>query len=105
MIESYIITSCVAFFCFILAFIFYKGKGDFLIAGYNTMPEKERKKVNIHRLRLLMTIISILSGVFCIIFPFIPNKNSQYIVLTIFIAIIFFFIIIANTWAKKKWEI
>ena len=30
----------------LLAITFSKGKGAFLIAGYNTMPESEKKKIN-----------------------------------------------------------
>ena len=43
----------------ILAIVFYLGKGDKLIAGYNTASEEERKKVNIQRLRILMSCISV----------------------------------------------
>ena len=39
----------------VLAIVFYLGKGDKLIAGYNTASEEERKKVNIQRLRILMS--------------------------------------------------
>ena len=38
----------------VLAIIFLMGKGDKLIAGYNTASEEEKSKVNIKRLRLLM---------------------------------------------------
>jgi len=35
----------------VLAIIFLMGKGDMLIAGYNTASEDEKKKVDIQRLR------------------------------------------------------
>lgn len=87
----------------ILAVIFLMGKGDKLIAGYNTASEEERHQVNIKRLRLLMAVISVISATFCAILPFIGN-NMGYVLTAgfIFILITFVFVILANTWAKKK---
>ena len=36
----------------VLAVIFLMGKGDMLIAGYNTASEEERKTIDIKRLRI-----------------------------------------------------
>ena len=85
----------------LLAVIFLVGKGDMLIAGYNTADEEERNKVNIKRLRLLMAILSVLSSAFCGFLPFIDKKGVDYLGI-IFILVVFVFIILANTWAKKK---
>ena len=41
-----------------LALVFLAGKGDKLIAGYNTASEEERSKVDIHRLRILMASVA-----------------------------------------------
>ena len=49
----------------VLAVIFLMGKGDKLIAGYNTFIEEERKGINIQRLRILMAIISVITAGFC----------------------------------------
>jgi di/tricarboxylate transporter len=87
----------------VLAVIFLMGKGDMLIAGYNTASEEGRKEVNIHRLRILMAIISVLTAVFCCLMPFIGNEKEIVLKATfIFVAVTFVFIILANTWAKKK---
>ena len=61
------------FFIF-LAIVFYLGKGDKLIAGYNTASEEERKKVNIQRLRILMSCISVITAAFCVSMPIVGNK-------------------------------
>ena len=82
----------------VLAVIFLMGKGDKLIAGYNTLSEEERKEVNIHRLRIL-----IITAGLCILLSFIgKDKNSALTAGGIFILITFVFVILANTWAKKK---
>ena len=87
----------------VLAVILLMGKGDMLIAGYNTASEEERQKVNIHRLRILMAIISVLTAGFCCLLPFIGKEKENVLGATFgFIVVTFIFIILANTWAKKK---
>lgn len=98
------IVSCVLAITFIvLAVIFLMGKGDKLIAGYNTASEEEQNEFNIHRLRLLMAIISVLTAGFCCILPIIGKEKENVLgAAFVFIIITFVFIILANTWAKKK---
>lgn len=87
----------------VLAIVFLMGKADMLIAGYNTASEEERKKVNIHRLRQLMAIISVITAAFCCLLPFIGNKKENVLGATFaFMFITIVFVILANTWAKKK---
>ena len=86
-----------------LAIVFAMGKGDILIAGYNTASEEERKKVNIHRLRMLMAIICVITAVYCGVLGFIGAEMANGMIATIiFIIITFVVVILANTWAKKK---
>ena len=87
----------------VLAIIFLIGKGDKLIAGYNTASEEERNEFNIHWLRLLMAIISVLTAGFCCILPVIGKEKENVVGATfVFIIVTFVFVILANTWAKKK---
>lgn len=87
----------------ILAIVFYLGKGDKLIAGYNTASEEERKKVNIQRLRILMSCISVITAAFCVSLPIVGNNiQAQLGAAAVFMAVIIFVVILANTWAKKK---
>ena len=87
----------------VLAIILLMGKGDKLIAGYNTASEEEREKVDIKRLRIVMAILMVITAVFCAVLPLIGNnKTSQLAATGIFIAITIVGIIVANTWAKKK---
>ena len=86
-----------------LAIVFYLGKGDKLIAGYNTASEEERKKVNIQRLRILMSCISVITAAFCVSMPIVGNNiQAQLGAVAVFMAVIIFVVILANTWAKKK---
>ena len=47
----------VAALCAIMGIIVLLGKGDFLIAGYNTASDKEKEKYNIHRLRFVVGVV------------------------------------------------
>ena len=87
----------------VLAAIFLMGKGDKLIAGYNTSSEEERKGINIHRLRILMAIVSVFTACFCMLLSSIGEDRNQVLTATfVFILITIAIIIHANTWAKKK---
>ena len=87
----------------VLAIILLMGKGDKLIAGYNTASEEEREKVDIKRLRIVMAILMVITAVFCAVLPLIGNNKTSHLAATgIFIAITIVGIIVANTWAKKK---
>jgi hypothetical protein len=87
----------------VLAIIFLMGKGDKLIAGYNTASEEEKSKVNIKRLRLLMAIICVITAGYVSIQPIIENNRAvQMGAFFAFLLVTMIFIILANTWAKKK---
>ena len=87
----------------VLAIIFVMGKGDKIIAGYNTASEEEKSKVNIKRLRLLMAIICVITAGFVSIQPIIENDRAvQMGAFFAFLLVTIVFVILANTWAKKK---
>lgn len=87
----------------VLAIVFLMGKGDKLIAGYNTASEEEKKKVDIQRLRLLMAVMMVITAGYCFLLGFIGKDLNYGLAATcLFIGVTFVFIILANTWAKKK---
>ena len=87
----------------VFAIVFLMGKGDKLIAGYNTASEEEKRKVDIHKLRILMAIISVITAGYVSILPIIgDNPQDQMVGMFVFFAITILFVILANTWAKKK---
>ena len=87
----------------VLAIILLMGKGDMLIAGYNTASEEERNKVDIKRLRIVMAILMVITAGFCAILPLTGNNKSyQLAAAGIFIVITIVGVVVANTWAKKK---
>lgn len=97
------ITLMFAIVFLILAYIIMKGKGDMLIAGYNTASEEEKAQVNIKRLRILVALTSVLAGAFCCLIPIIANNNAVVIGATVVLLVFgLLVVILANTWARKK---
>ena len=78
------------------------GKGDNMIAGYNTAPKEERAEYDIKRLR------GLIGGLLIVLAPmtFFTLKEGTMAATWSFIALTFVLsivvVILANTWAKKK---
>ena len=81
-----------------VAIVLFIGKGDFLIAGYNTASKEAKEKCNIKRLRLIMG-----SG-FVLLSALLSFKDA--IGEGLFIATTLLFVVVAiflaNTWGMKK---
>ena len=86
----------------IMGIIILIGKGDNLIAGYNTASKEERSKYNIKRLR------GLIGGFLLILAPMMVLLLGGESLVAGFSFIAFTFVlcivlaILANTWAKKK---
>lgn len=80
------------------AIILFIGKGDFLIAGYNTASQEEKDKCNIKRLRLIT------ASVFLLLSALLAFKDAigdgLFIAATLLFVVVA--IILANTWGMKK---
>ena len=86
-----------------LAIVLLMGKGDMLIAGYNTASEEERRKIDARRLRIVIAVLMVMTAAFCAVLPFMGNDTTtQLLAAGIFCAITVVDVIVANTWAKKK---
>lgn len=85
----------------IMAVLLLLGKGDMLIAGYNTASPQEREQYDIRRLRLLIALVLIISAVGMVLMALWPEKIAiAFSFIVIFICLLT--VILANTWAKKK---
>ncbi len=89
----------------LMGFAILFGKGDFLIAGYNTASEKEKNKYHIKRLRKLVGgILFLVSAVMWMpnMFGELDNMQFHYVVHCIIFIAAIAVVVLANTWAKKK---
>jgi hypothetical protein len=98
MIKQIIIAIILA----IMGVIVLAGKGDMLIAGYNTASREEKEKVNIKRLRLLIGGLLVVMAPMCFILGDNNNVNSGLIFTGIVVVLTIIVIVLANTWAMKK---
>ena len=103
-VSAIIATVALLPLCVIIA----AGKGDALIAGYNTASEKERALCNVKRLR---GVVAVLLRVVVAIFwmPFVIGDSvllgqkelfaCQIVIITVATIVA---VVLANTWAKRK---
>ncbi len=97
-----IILIIVAAILAIMGVLILIGKGDNLIAGYNTASKEERDKYNIKRLR------GLIGGLLIILAPmiFFLKEEDTMTAAWSFCALVFVLciivVVLANTWAKKK---
>ena len=86
-----------------LAFVILKGKGDGLIAGYNTASKEKQEKYNIKRLRIVVAAMILFVPAMIMVaacFDDITGITLDFLpVLLIGVAV---GIILVFTWCKKK---
>ena len=96
MTAQFILLMIISLIVFVLAIIILTGKGDNLIAGYNTSTEEEKEKYNIKRVRICV------GGMLLILTPIMLMFADNFVVL---IAVVpplsILSVILTNTWAKK----
>ena len=86
----------------IMGIIVLIGKGDNLIAGYNTASKEERSQYNVKRLR------GLIGGLLIVLTPMMLlllgdesfAATGAFVGLTLVLTIVV--VILANTWAKKR---
>ena len=100
MTTSIIIASLLA----VISIVVLAGKGDMLIAGYNTASKEEKAKVNIKRLRLLVGGFLIIIALLCLLMGFVDDTPQTYVPIFVAVVVVLtpIFLVLANTWAKKK---
>ena len=87
----------------IMGVVILIGKGDNLIAGYNTASKEERAKYHIKRLRgLIGGLLIVLAPMLFLLHGETMAATGSFVALTILLCILV--VILANTWAKKKRE-
>lgn len=97
------VTLIIALVSFVMSIVIAIGKGDWLIAGYNTSSKEEKEKVNIKRLRLLTSLMLLIVSAFVLLLPYAAQeKTSLYLLIGGFWCALIVYLILANTWCKKK---
>ena len=86
----------------IMGIVILIGKGDNLIAGYNTTSKEEKSQYNIKRLRGLIGGLLVLLAPMTVILLGEETMAAtwSFVALTFVLSIVV--VILANTWAKNK---
>lgn len=86
----------------IMGIVILIGKGDNLIAGYNTASKEEKSQYNIKRLRGLIGGLLVLLAPMTVILLGEETMAAtwSFVALTFVLSIVV--VILANTWAKNK---
>jgi uncharacterized membrane protein len=96
-----IVIIIVAALVVIMGIIILAGKGDMLIAGYNTASKQERDRYDVKKLRRLTGGVLIVIGLMCLMLLEQDLTSSiAFAVVTFVLAIVT--VVLANTWALKK---
>ncbi len=96
------VTIIIAAILVIPGIVILIGKGDNLIAGFNTSSESEKKEINVKRLRLVIGSLLVIMGI--LYFLTMRESSMTSILAFAFTSSVFVIIalVLANTWAKKK---
>ena len=96
MTAQFILLLIISLIVLVLAVIILSGKGDNLIAGYNTSTKEEKEKYNIKRARICI------EGMLLILSPAMLLFADNFVLLIAVVpSLSILSIILANTWAKK----
>lgn len=96
-----IIVIIVAAVVAVVGIVILAGKGDWLIAGYNTASPEEREKYDIRRLRLLMGGVLVAIAPLCLLLNGDADESSVLVFTAAVVALAVVSVILANTWARK----
>ena len=97
-----IVLILIAALLVIMGVIILLGKGDNLIAGYNTASKEEREKYDIKKVRRLIGGLLIVLAPVMLLLIGEPSLESVFAFSALTIILCAVVIALANTWAKKK---
>ena len=83
-----------------LGVVILSGKGDWLIAGYNTASHEEREKYNMRRVRGVLGVLMFIVAGAVFLMQIMPEIYTILIAILLFI-LAFITIGIINTWGKR----
>ena len=97
-----IVLIIVAAILFIMGIIVLIGKGDNLIAGYNTASKEEKSQYHVKRLRGLIGGLLVVLAPMMLLLLREESLASFFSFITLTFVLCIAAVILANTWAKKK---
>ena len=106
MLEAFVILSVVSLIFLVMAVVILRGKGDSLIAGYNTASREAQDVYDKRRVRILVGALLIVIAVLMPAFGLLLVFGYKELVMVAFPAAVFVIIAAvftaAHFWVKKK---
>ena len=106
MLEAFIILSVVSLLIIVMAVMILIGRGDSLIAGYNTASRKTQDAYHRKRVRIIIGVLLLIVGLSLPAFGILLTLGYKELVMTLFPATVFVLVAAtfttAHFWAKKK---
>ena len=96
MTAQFILLLIISLTVLLLAIIILMGKGDDLIAGYNTSTKEEKETYNIKRVRISI------GGMLILYLIMLLFADNMIILIAIVPPLSILSVILTNIWAKKK---
>ena len=96
MTAQFILLLIISLIVLVLAVIILLGKGDNLIAGYNTSTKEEKETYNIKRVRISIGGMLLILSLIMLLFA-----DNLVVLIVIVPPLSILSIVLANTWAKK----
>ena len=96
MAAKFILLLIISLIVLVFAIIILTGKGDNLIAGYNTSTEEDKKKYNIKRVRICIGGMLVALSLLMLLFV-----DNFVVLIAVVPSLSILSIVLANTWAKK----
>ena len=96
MTAQFILLLIISLIVLVLAIIILTGKGDNLIAGYNTSTEEEKERYNIKRVRICIGGVLLILSQIMLLFA-----DNIVLLIAVVPPLSILSVILANTWAKR----
>ena len=106
MLEAFIILAIISVILIVMAILILIGKGDKLIAGYNTASREAQNVYDRRRVRILVGVLLILVALSMPAFGILLALGYKELFMTLFPVVVFLLVAgtftVAHFWAKKK---
>ena len=87
----------------IMAIVFFFGKGDFLIAGYNTASDEEKAKYDKKKLNRTYAFICLILSISFVLSAIINKPQAIYfIIIPVVLLCVILLVVLSNTYCKKS---
>ena len=98
--KTAILVSIVLDLIFLVsAVVIFKGKGDWMISNYRSLPEEKKARINIGRLRIVMAIMLVFMAVE-MPFNLLAKSELQHIVGSVIVGVgLLASLLVAHFWA------